>query len=152
MRPLFRPAVALIAPAILLAGCNARTTSSEVSVRNPVVRLAAAPGAPAAGYFTMSASSDHVALESISSSKAERIEMHETMASGTMSSMRPLGRIPVKDREEIVFAPGGRHLMLFGVDPKLKSGDHIPLILHFSKGGVAKVSARVVAPGEEVPD
>jgi copper(I)-binding protein len=152
MRPLIPLAAALIAPALLLAGCNARSTSSTVSIRNPVVRLPAAPGGPAAGYFTMFASTDHVALASISSPKADRIEMHETMSSGSMSSMRPLERIAVKNGEEIVFAPGGRHLMLFGVDPALKPGDHIPLVLHFSKSGVAAISARVVGPGEEVPD
>jgi copper(I)-binding protein len=152
MRPLFPLAAALIAPALLLAGCNARSTSSTVSVRNPIVRLPATADGPAAGYFTMFASPNHVALESVTSPKAERIEMHETMRSGSMSSMRPLGQIAVKDGEEIVFAPGSRHLMLFGVDPALKPGDHIPLVLHFSKSGEAAVSARIVGPGEEVPD
>ena len=68
-----------------------------------------------------------------------------------MASMRPLARIDVR-YGEIVFAPGGRHLMLFGVDPALKPGDQIPLVLHFSNKGVAAVSARVIGPGEDVPN
>lgn len=151
MRPLIPLAAALIAPSILLAGCDARSTASTVVTRNATVRLPAVPGGPAAGYFTMSASLDHVALDSVSSPKAAKIEMHETMHKGSMSSMRPLQRIPVKDGEEIVFSPGGRHLMLFGVDAALKPGDYIPLVLHFATSGVAAVNARVIGPGEEVP-
>ncbi len=151
MRPLFPLATALIAPALLLGACNGKSTSSTVSVRNPIVRLAAASNGPAAGYLTLSASKDHIALTAISSPKAAKVEMHETMSSGSMSSMRPLARIDVR-YGEIVFAPGGRHLMLFGVDPALKPGDHIPLVLQFSNGGVAAVSARVIGPGDEVPD
>jgi copper(I)-binding protein len=152
MRPLIPLAAALIAPLVLLTSCNDRTAGSTVLTRNAVVRLAAVPGGPAAGYFTMFASLDHVALISVSSPRAARIEMHETMASGSMSSMRPLARIEIQKGTEIVFAPGGRHLMLFDVDPGLKAGDHIPLDFHFAKNGVASLNARVVAPGEEVPD
>jgi copper(I)-binding protein len=152
MRPLIPLAAALIAPAILLASCDTRSTSSTVVTRDAFVRLGAAPGGPAAGYLTVSASPDHVALASISSPKADRIEMHETVSSGSMSSMRPLERVEVKDGEEIVFAPGGRHLMLFGVDPALKPGDRMPLTLHFAEKGVAAISARLIGPGEQVPD
>ena len=152
MSPPIPLAAALIASALLLAGCDARSTSSSVWVSNPVVRLPAAAGGPGAGYLTMSASPDHVALVSISSPRAERIEIHETMASGSMTRMRPLERIELRNGEEIRFAPGGRHLMLFGVDPALKPGDHISLMLHFSANAGATVSARVIGPGEEVPD
>lgn len=151
MRPLIPLAAALIAPSLLLASCDTRSTSSTVAVRKPVIRLSAAPEGPAAGYLTLSASKDHVALVSVSSPKADRIEMHETMSSGSMTSMRPLARIDVR-YGEIVFAPGGRHLMLFGVDPTLKPGDHMPLVLQFSNKGVAAVNARVIGPGEEVPN
>ena len=152
MRPLIPLAAALIAPSILLAACDSRPAASTVLTRNATVRLPAVPGGPAAGYFTVSASPDHVALTSVSSPKAARIEMHETMNVGSMSSMRPLDRIPIRDGEDIMFAPGGRHLMLFGLDPALKPGDKIPLNLRFAKNGVAAVSARVIGPGEEVPD
>jgi len=152
MRPLIPLAAALIAPSLLLAGCDARSTSSMVVSRDAIVRLAAVPGGPAAGYFKMTASLDHVALASVTSPKAKRVEMHETMSSGSMSSMRPLDRVVIKEGEGIVFAPGGRHLMLFDVDPGLKAGDRIPLNFHFSRNGVASVSARVIGPGEEMPD
>ncbi|MGZ8997307.1 MAG: copper chaperone PCu(A)C [Allosphingosinicella sp.] len=151
MSPLIPLATALIAPAILLAGCDGRSTGSTVAVRNPVIRLSAAPEGPAAGYLTLSASPDHVALVSVSSPKAAKIEMHETMSSGSMTSMRPLARIDVR-YGEIVFASGGRHLMLFGVDPAIKPGDEIPLVLQFSNKGVAAVNARVIGPGDEVPN
>lgn len=151
MRPLIPLAAALIAPAVLLAGCDTRSTGSMVVTRDAVVRLAAVPGGPAAGYFTMSASLDHVALASVTSPKAKRIEMHETMSSGSMSSMRPLARVDIRQGEEIIFAPGGRHLMLFDLDPGLKPGDRIPLDFHFSRNGVASVSARIVGPGDDMP-
>jgi copper(I)-binding protein len=146
-----RPFVPLAAVLIGLAGCNSHSTASEVSIRNPVVRLSPVAGQPAAGYLAVSATPDRGALTGVSSPGAARIEMHETMASGSMSTMRPTGPIDLKGGE-IVFAPGGRHLMLFGVNANLKPGDHADLILHFAKGDPVTASARVIGPGENPAD
>lgn len=140
-----RRTVPILAALLLAAGCN-RAPSTEVEVTNPVIRLPAAPGRPGAGYFMLEAPQDRVALTAVSTPAAERVEMHETMANGNMSSMRPVRRIEVG--RAVAFAPGGRHLMLFGVSPDLKAGDTADLIFQFEQGAPVTVSARVIGAGD----
>ena len=116
----------------------------------PTVRLAAVPGRPAAGYFEFRIDGDRGALVSVASPQAGRIEMHETMTSGTMASMRPLARVPVRAGETLRFASGGRHLMLYDVDPAVRPGGTIVLTLTFERGPPTPLSFVVAAAGDEV--
>ena len=131
-----------------LAACNSGSTVS-VSVADPIIRLSPVSGQPAAGYLTVAATKDREALTGVSSPQAARIEMHETMSSGTMTMMRPLARIDLASNPEIVFAPGGRHLMIFGLDPKLKPGDSAQLVIHFAQGAPVTVAAKLIAAGDD---
>ena len=142
-----RNVVPILAAFLLASGCN-QTPSTEVEVTNPVVRLPAVPGRPGAGYFMLTAPQDRVALTAVTTPAAERVEMHETMAEGTMASMRPVRRIEVG--RPIAFAPGGRHLMLFGVSPELKAGDTTDLTFQFEQGAPVTVSARVIGAGDSL--
>jgi copper(I)-binding protein len=133
-----------------LAGCGSGSTHNSVAIANPTIRLAAVSGQPAAGYVKVAATPDRGALIGISSPRAERVEMHETVARGTMSSMRPVERIDLAEEGEIVFATGGRHLMLIGVDPALKPGDRADLTFRFAHGDPVTASARVIGAGDDV--
>ena len=142
--------VLLLAVLAALAGCNPETGSSR-SVSNAWIRLPAVAGRPAAGYVTIAATPDHRALVSVSSPRAGRIEMHETMRHGSMTGMKKTDRIDLVKAREIVFAPGGRHLMLFDMDPALKPGAKADLVFHFENGATSTLPARVVAAGDESP-
>lgn len=124
--------------------------SNEAPVPTATVRLAAAPGRPAAGYLTLQIEGDRGALVSVTSPQAGRIEMHETMNRGGMSEMRSIERIPVRDGETLAFAPGGHHLMLFDVDQAVRAGGRIDLVLNFERGAPVTLAAKVAAPGEHV--
>ena len=137
------PILAMLA----VVGCDAE--SIQQTPMTPTVRLAAVPGRPAAGYFELMPDASRGALLSVTSPQAERVEMHETMSSGTMSSMRPIQRVDVRDDERIIFSPGGRHLMLFGLDPRVRPGGQITLILNFEHGDSVRLGARVVSAGGE---
>jgi len=143
--------ILIAALSIALAGCGSRQPASAVTVERAYVRLSAVPGQPAAGYATITASPDRGALAGLSSSQAGRIEMHETMSAGSMTSMRPVERIDIRAGEAVLFAPGGRHLMLFDVDRTLKPGDRADLSLHFAHGPPVIVKARVIAAGDDAP-
>jgi copper(I)-binding protein len=145
-----RLVVLLLIALAALSGCD-NGTRSEVTISNGWIRLPAVAGQPAAGYFTIEASDDHGALVRITSSRAGRIEMHKTRMSGSMAGMEKVERIEVKRGREIAFAPGGRHLMLFDVDPTLKAGDKADLIFHFERGTTASFDASVVGPGDGSP-
>ncbi|MDQ8756421.1 copper chaperone PCu(A)C [Sphingosinicella sp. LHD-64] len=140
-----RNAVPILAALLLATGCN-QAPSTDVEVTNPVIRLPAVPGRPGAGYFHLRAPQDRVALTAVTTPAAERVEMHETMSEGNMASMRPVRRIEVG--REIAFAPGGRHLMLFGVSPELKAGETTDLTFQFEQGAPVTVSARVIGAGD----
>src|ERR1044072_5320685 len=99
--------VPIAALLLVLQGCNAEPT--PVTPPAPYVRLPAIPGRPAAGYFNLPAPDRDDILLSVTSPQVGRIEMHESMTNGTMSSMRPLDRVPVRAGEQLSFAPGGRH-------------------------------------------
>ena len=45
-----------------------------------------------------------------------RVEMHETIHDGAMVRMRALKSLTIEPKSTILLAPGGKHLMLFGVD------------------------------------
>ena len=115
----------------------------------PHVRLPAAPGRPGVGYFELNVEQSQRSLVSVTSPRIGRIEMHETMSSGSMTSMRPIPRIKVVEDERIVFGPGGRHLMLFDLDPALRPGDQVNLTFHFEQGAPRTLAARVESAGGE---
>lgn len=141
------PALLLMLAA--LAGCGSGSTHSAVSIADATIRLAAVAGRPAAGYATVTATPDRGALIGVSSPRAARVEMHETIARGTTTGMRPVERIDLGAGPEIVFAPGGRHLMLIGLDPGLKPGDRVDLTFRFARGDPVTASARVIGAGDD---
>jgi copper(I)-binding protein len=154
--------VPIMAASLALAGCgeaahhdhdaagNMAATNSASAAAGPVVRLAAVPGRPAAGYFDYRVAGDRGALVSVSSPQAGRIEMHETMDMNGMSRMRPLERIAVRDGETLHFAPGGRHLMLFDVSRDVAAGGRIDLVLRFERGDPVTLSATLVPTGGDI--
>ena len=157
-----RTTVPVLATLLALAACggaahhdhneagNAAATNTASATAGPVVRLPAVPGRPAAGYFDYRVAGDRGALLSVSSPQAARVEMHETMNMGSMSEMRPIARIPVRDGETLHFTPGGRHLMLFEVSRDVAAGGRIDLILHFERGDPVTLSATMVPTGGDI--
>ena len=49
-----------------------------------------------------------------------RVEMHETIDDGAMVRMQPLKSLTIAPKSTVSLAPGGKHLMLFGLDPTLE--------------------------------
>jgi len=134
-----------MAALLALQACNAQPT--PVTAASPSVRLPAVPGRPAAGYFELDADPGQGALTSVSAPQAHRVEMHETMSAGNMTSMRPLDRVAVPAGQRLVFAPGGRHLMLYDLNPAIRPGGEVTLVLHFEHGPPVTLSARVESAG-----
>jgi copper(I)-binding protein len=143
--------VSLLAAALMpsLAACGAGHSRICATPASPSVRLPAVPGRPAAGYFEILAGEGSGALLSVTSPRVARIEMHESMMSDSMSTMRPMTRATADECHAIAFAPGGRHLMLFDVDPAVRAGQEIELVLHFENGESRRLTARIEAAGGE---
>jgi copper(I)-binding protein len=144
-----RRAVPILAALAALAACG-NPEPAAPPLAAATIRLPAVPGRPAAGYLSLVVQGDRGALLSVTSPQAGRIEMHETMTHGNMSSMRALERIPVRDGEILAFTPGGRHLMLFDLDPRVPAGGQVSLVFHFERGDPVTLAAPVVPTGGDV--
>lgn len=128
-----------------LPSCDTARTTVEAG--DAWARLGAVPGRPAAAYFTVHGGPERKTLINVTTDVAIRSEMHESMANG----MRPIASVPIPAHSDVVFAPGGRHVMLFDVNPGVKPGRYITLTLSFSDGRRIVTGAKVIAAGAPRP-
>ena len=140
--------VAILGLVLALASCE---SPKVIHVGNAWVRLAAVPRGPAAAYFTLHGGPADATLISVSSDVAIRAEMHESRKSGSMASMKPIGQVALPAGSEIVFAPGGKHVMLFDVNPGIKPGAPVPLLFTFADGQRVTYKASAVGAGDPPP-
>jgi copper(I)-binding protein len=147
---LFLAAVVLAPLALIVAGCQ--TASTDVSVENAWIRLAAVPNQPAAAYFTLTGAVADDTLIAVHNDNVIKAELHESMAGMKgMDEMKPLASVLVPAKSKIVFAPGGKHVMLFSVNGAVKPGTTTPLTLVFKSGLQVAENATVVAAGDAEP-
>ncbi len=140
-----RPLLSALFAAAALIGCQPFESSAPVKVEGARIALPAVKGRPGAGYFTIE-SDVATRLADVTSPRVQRIELHESMAAG----MGPLRDKAIAAGQKLDFAPGGRHAMLFGIDPALKAGDHVPLTFTLEGHGPVTVQAKVERPGGDI--
>ena len=144
-------AFAALAGTSVLAGCHRPPADGTVRVSDVWVRLPAVKSRPGGAYFRMEAGSEGTRLLGVSSPSVRWIELHETATAGGRTKMKQHKEIEFPSRGELVFEPGGRHAMLFGISPKVKPGDRIALTFSFNVAPPITVEAQVVAAGDEGP-
>lgn len=144
MRRLIIPVMALL----MLAGCQPKG-GEKLAVKDGWVRLPPVPGRPAAAYFTIEGAAKDDRLVRIDSAVVEKIELHESIMSGGVMTMRQLADVPVPAGAKIAFAPGGSHAMLFNVDARITPGTAIPMLFSFASGAKVEVEAKTVQAGED---
>jgi copper(I)-binding protein len=142
---------AALAAAAALAGCDRPPPDGTVRVSGVWVRLPAAKNRPGGAYFRLEAGSEGTRLVGVSSPGVRWIELHETSMDGDRAKMKQRKEIEFPSRGELVFEPGGRHAMLFGIDAKVRPGDRIPLTFSFNVAPPITVDAEVRAAGDEAP-
>ncbi|MCI1141584.1 copper chaperone PCu(A)C [Sphingomonas sp. WKB10] len=110
-------------------------------------------GATGAAYFTLHGGRSDATLIDVSADVAVRAEIHESMSgAGGMAGMKPLASVAVPAGAKVVFAPGGKHVMLFDINPRAKAGKIFNLTLNFANGGRMYVPATIVGPADPAPD
>ena len=130
---------ALLALAAVLAAPAAQAARSTLTVTGAWSRPAVA-GTTGVGYMTLA---NHgraaVALVSIASPLASRVEIHLSSMAGGVMSMERQDKVAVPAGGHVVFGPGAYHLMLIGLTSTLKPGDRAPATLTFASGAHLKV-------------
>ena len=139
----------IVAGAALLAACQQKP--AEPLLEKAWARLPAVAGRPGAAYFTLTGGRQADTVVQISSPAVGRAELHETVKQDGVNAMRPLGELALGVNQSVVFAPGGKHVMLFDVAATVKPGDQIPLVLTLGSGKRLQAQARVVGAGDPQP-
>jgi copper(I)-binding protein len=139
---------AVLAAAALFAAAAApavAATPALLQAVQPWSRPAAA-GGNGAGYLTLvNRGKTADALVGVESPAAQKVEMHASSMAGGVMKMSQEARVPLPAGGQVVFAPGGRHLMLIGLKKPLKTGDKVPATLRFASGQQLKVDFAVSA-------
>ena len=137
------PALPLASALLLLAPAAASAGPAAPQVQVPWSRPAAA-GTTGAGYFTLANPGPRPAvLVKVESPAAERVEMHASTLTAGVMRMEPETRVTAPAGGQVVFAPGGRHLMFVGLKHALAPGDTLPATLVFADGRRVKTGFAV---------
>lgn len=131
-----------------VAACQRPPIEPEVTVEHATVMLPALPDRPGAAYFTLRTNNDSTRLTGVASPRIGRIELHETVDRAGVSRMMPLREPTFAPDAPLEFAPGGRHAMLFEIDPSLRAGDRVALTFSFDTAPAVTVPAEIRAAGD----
>jgi len=87
-------------------------------------------------------------LIGVTTSAADRVEIHEMRMDGNMMRMRQLtDGVALPAGKQTTLAPGGYHLMFMKPKQAWKAGDHIKATLQFAKAGKVDVEFSVAEAG-----
>src|SRR5262245_5200009 len=120
---------------VLVGGCLGR---DGVEIDDAYVRDPPPTKNVAVGYFT---ATNHAAtprkLVAAHTDAAERVEIHTHEHAGDMMRMRRVDAVDLPPNERVELAPGGLHLMIFGVTRFER--DKIEMVLVFDDGTEQRV-------------
>lgn len=140
----------MLAPILLVAACS--QPKAVRGVEEATVRLPAVTGNPGAAYFTLKGGAADETLVEVTSPQAIRAEMHDSGMEGGVMKMRPIaGGVAVPAGGEVRFAPGGKHVMLFDINPAVKSGGTMKLVFRYANAPTVEVDAKVMGAGDAMP-
>jgi copper(I)-binding protein len=111
---------------------------------------AGAGNRPAAVFLTIRNRGDAAdSLIAASSPIAEKVELHTHRMEDGIMRMRRIERIDVGAGETVELAPGGLHIMMFGLTEKPEKESLRPLTLTFERAGPVDVMVRFQPLGAE---
>ena len=130
---------------LALSACAA--TKTGIQIKDPWAR-SGFQASNSAIYFTIN-NYTGVADELLSASSdiADAVELHKSMMgdNGTMMMVRQ-DSVPLEPDSEVMFAPGGLHIMLISLRQDLKVGDTFDVTLHFKNYQDLAISVTVLDP------
>lgn len=131
---------------------NADTKRPQLTVSDSWMRQPIAGRDMSSAYVTIenSGTADD-ALISARSDMAARIEIHTTKMENGIASMKKMETAPVPMKQGLVMAPGGAHLMLFGLKKDFQAGEEIYMSLAFETSApiTIKIPIMKTAPKQE---
>ena len=137
--------VLMLSAMFLLSACNA---VEDIDIHEAWARPVT-QGNTAAAYFSLhNHTQNDDELIGASSSVAEAAEIHESKMENDVMTMNMVSSVPLKAGDELMFEPGGLHVMLIGVKQELKVGDEFELVLKFKNHADIMVNVKVQEDGD----
>lgn len=103
---------------------------------------------PAAGYLVIHGGEAAVRLLRVTSDAAMRIEMHQSVTQDGMTTMEKIDSLDVPAKEKVTFEPGGKHLMIFNINPAAIQAGKLTMTLLFSNDDRLIVDAQIRGAGD----
>ena len=118
---------------------------NSIEIRDAWIREVPAGSERAALYFeVINGGSGEDRVVSVDTTLSERTEIHSTnIDSKGLATMEKLEEVVVPSGESVVFAPGGTHVMLIGLNKKIKAGEEYQIKVNFKNSGNKTATARV---------
>ena len=140
--------VVVLAALMVMPACGGGVDGPQVTE----ARVGQPSGPNAALYFTASGNGVADRLLGATTDVAPAVELHNTKTNddGTMG-MASVGAIDLPPDGQLVFEPGGLHLMLIDVD-RLDVGETIEITLTWETAGEKVIEAEVLDPAGTLHD
>lgn len=126
--------ISLLAAGLAFSALSACQPPAQLLVEKAYVQLSPVKDNPSVLYFTVRGGPADTQLRSISSAYIQRLEMHETVEENGMSMMKPISSVDVPTRGVVEFKPGGRHVMVWGIDNAAQTAGKAEFEFSFSNG------------------
>ena len=116
----------------------------QIEIGHPYSRAMLPVAKVGGGYLKITNNGPDDRLVSITSERADAVELHEMKMNGAVMEMRELdGGIAVPAKSTIELKPGGYHLMFMNVSQPFKEGEMVKATLVFEKAGAVDVEFAV---------
>lgn len=118
--------------------------AADLVIEDAWVRMPPPVSETAAIYVTFSnTGKEIIKIKSIETSSAEKTEFHSMEMHGGMMHMAEMKDVHIQAEDKLVFATGGNHLMMIGLNKQLHSGDIVQLVLKTESGTAYSFDAEV---------
>ena len=140
----------LVVAACLVVASPALTQTGQLEVSDAWARATPAKAENGVAYLTIRTPTPD-RLVSVSSPVAKKAELHTMEMAGMVMKMRPLAGLDIPAGQSVTLKPGGEHIMLMGLNGRLRGGQSFPLTLTFEKAGAREVTVSVEKAGAAGP-
>lgn len=133
--------------AVVLLAAGQPAWAGDLRVESRWARATAGRVETGAAYMVLIGGEQDDTLIGASSPAAEAVELHTHLETDGVMRMRQVAAIPIPAKAQVVFRPGGLHIMLIGLKGPLKEGRTFSLTLTFARAGRIETEIPILAPG-----
>ena len=113
--------------------------ADEITISKAFIKMPRPGVDVTAGFATIKADIDLKVMK-VSNKNFKNIELHSMKMTYGVMEMRKLVEPKIGPNSPLVLSPGNDHLMLFGINEKLKSGENLDLTFVFKDGKNNKIT------------